>query len=196
MIADHICRWLENLKPRVRQYLYYQDILEETLEKINSLEGRARIEYAIQITGDFLVSEFYNADFDPWPDLETRIDTIDDLKKLLENDIDRKRFENSIDSIFQEEAKPEAPEPALDPQQNAFFSMMADAYGINDFFNKVERSKTEVTEILSGPLPGDLESFGDTLESGTSEADLYDPEGAQSLKERLADILDGHIDSF
>ena len=194
MIAEHVCQWIEKFRPRVRQYLYYQDVLGETLEKVGSLEGREKIDLEMKIVGDFFVSEFYNADFDPWPDLETRIDTIDDLKKRIENDIDRKRFENSIDFIFREEkAVPEEPKPAFDSQQNAFFAMMADAYGTNDFYNEVERSKTKVTEILSEPLPEDGTTGQD---SGSLAEDLLDEEGANSLKDQLADILDGHLDSF
>ena len=194
MIAEHVCQWIEKLRPRVRQYLYYQDVLEETLEKIGSLEGREKIDSEMKIVADFFVSEFYNADFDPWPDLETRIDTIDDLRKRIENDIDRKKFENSIDSIFREEKVPQREsKPAFDPQQNAFFAMMADAYGTNDYYDEIERSKTKMTEILSEPLPGNG-SFEQG--SGSPAEELFDEEGASSLKEQLADILDGHLDSF
>ncbi len=194
MIAEHVCQWIEKLRPRVRQYLYYQDVLEETLEKIGSLEGREKIDSEMKIVADFFVSEFYNADFDPWPDLETRIDTIDDLRKRIENDIDRKKFENSIDSIFREEkVSQRETKPAFDPQQNAFFAMMADAYGTNDYYDEIERSKTKMTEILSEPLPGNG-SFEQG--SGSPAEELFDEEGASSLKEQLADILDGHLDSF
>ena len=180
MIAEHVCQWIEKLRPRVRQYLYYQDVLEETLEKIGSLEGREKIDSEMKIVADFFVSEFYNADFDPWPDLETRIDTIDDLRKRIENDIDRKKFENSIDSIFREEKVPQREsKPAFDPQQNAFFAMMADAYGTNDYYDEIERSKTKMTEILSEPLPGNG-SFEQG--SGSPAEELFDEEGASSLK--------------
>lgn len=193
MISENLYQWIINLKPRVRQYLYYQDILEETLEKISSLQGREKIEYEIQITGDFFVSELYNADFDPWPDLETRIDTIEDLLKRVENDIDRKKFENAIDSIFLEEEKqPSSGDSFFDPQQQAFFTMMSEAYGTNDLYNTIERSRTENSEMLAEALPEEKES-----NSGTTESDnLFDTDGAQSLKDRLADILDGHLDSF
>ena len=193
MIADHVCKWVENLKPRVRQYLYYQDTLEETMEKIKNLQGREKLDCAFQMIGDFFSSDFYNADFDPWPDLDTRIDTIEDLLKLVENDIDRKKLENSVESIFrEEEAAQEGTEQLLDQQQKAFFSMMTDAYGINEFYNTVERSKTEVTEILA--KEGLTESSGN---NGEVQPEIeYDSEGAESLKARLADILDGHVDSF
>lgn len=193
MIADHVCKWVENLKPRVRQYLYYQDTLEETMEKIKNLQGREKLDCAFRMIGDFFSSDFYNADFDPWPDLDTRIDTIEDLLKLVENDIDRKKLENSVESIFrEEEAAQEGTEQLLDQQQKAFFSMMTDAYGINEFYNTVERSKTEVTEILA--KEGLPEGSGN---NGEVQPEIeYDSEGAESLKARLADILDGHVDSF
>ena len=193
MISENLYQWIINLKPRVRQYLYYQDILEETLEKISSLQGREKTEYEIQITGDFFVSELYNADFDPWPDLETRIDTIEDLLKRIENDIDRKKFENAISSIFlEEEKKSSSGDPYFDQQQQAFFTMMSEAYGTNDLYNTIERSRTENSEMLAEALPEENESNSETAEPDN----LFDTDGAQSLKDRLADILDGHIDSF
>ena len=194
MLEDHVIQWIQKLRPRVAQYLFYRDAVEETNAELSQLQGREKIEYETRIVGDFFVSEFYNADFDPWPDLETRIDTIEDLQKLVENDIDRKRFENSIEFIFREEEKPEDPSvPPADPQRDAFFSMMQDAYDINEFYNAVEKSKTEVSEILGESFPSESEQEGSP---GQSPDDFYDPEGAESLKARLADILDGHLDSL
>ena len=195
MLQDHVCQWIQRLKPRIAQYLYYQDAMEKTYEKMRSLKGREQFGYQVQVTDEFFASDFYNADFDPWPDLETRIDRIEDLQALVENDIDRKKFENSIAFLFSEEDDAaESLKPSFDPQQAEFFSMMSEAYGTNDFFNTVEKSKTEAAEILSGPLPEELETG---QESGEKPAeDLFDLEGADDLRTRLADILDGHIDSF
>ena len=192
MIEDHVCSWVENLGPRVRQFLFYQDALDETLEKINHMAGRDKINYEMQILGDFFTSDFYNADFDPWPDSETRIDKIEDLQALADNDLDRKKLENSVEEIFHEASEEDERKPARDPQQEAFFSMMTDAFGINEFYNTVERSKTEVTEILAKDgLPAEA------ADGTGAQPDIeYDAEGAESLKSRLADILDGHIDSF
>ena len=193
MLEEHVIQWIKNLKPRVMQYLFYQDAVEETYEILDQMQSREKIEYEIKLVGDFFASEFYNADFDPWPDLETRIDTIEDLKKLIENDLDQKRFENGIAYIFTKEDAGRSPEPEVDPQKDAFFSMMTDAFDVNEFYNYLEKSKTEVTEILEkGP---ENESEGAEKPEQPSD-DLYDSEGADLLKARLADILDGHLDSF
>ena len=193
MLEEHVCEWIRLLKPRVTQALFYQDVLEETHEKLAELNGRDRTEYEIRLLEEFFAGDFYNADFDPWPDLETRIDTIEDLKKLIENDLDQKKFENSVAYIFSKDESDGSPEPAADPQIDAFFSMMTDAFSVNEFYNSVEKSKTEVTEILGRGFPDESESEGNP-EPASEE--LYDSEGAEQLKARLADILDGHLDSF
>ncbi len=193
MISDNVSSWVVRLKARVRQYLFYQDALEETLEKAESLQGRERIDYEFGIMDDFFSGDFYNADFDPWPDRETRIDRMEDLLALVENDIDRKKLENSVEAVFQEEVPEKEETPQMDPSQAEFFSMMADAFGANDFLNEMEKSMTENSEILSR---GIREETRDPAENDHPDEDLFDREGARDLEKRLADILDGHIDSF
>ncbi|MBR2736410.1 MAG: hypothetical protein IKD86_03775 [Firmicutes bacterium] len=192
MISENVSRWIVNLRPRVKQYLFYQDAVEETFDKLKALHGQERIDFEYGIMDAFFTGDFYNADFDPWPDRETRIDRMEDLLKLVENDIDRKKLENCVEAVFLEEEEKEET-PQVDPQQAAFFSMMTDAFEVNDYMNAIERSRTENSEILSQPVREDNPA---PAGERAADEDLFDHEGVEDLKARLADILDGHIDSF
>lgn len=177
MIKETVIRWISGLDRRVEQYLIFEDLEEEHEEKLASLSGRERIAYEMEVLGNFLDSDYYNADFDVWPDEDTRIDSLADLLALAENDLEQKKLENAVHSIFGGTEEPEMERPQMDSQQNDFFQMMSQAFGVNSEYDAMESSMTEISEYLRGEI-------------------VEDDPAEDSLNARLAEMLDDHMDSF
>lgn len=194
MISDNVCSWIKNLAPRISEYFYFNDMADEVVAKLDSLEGRDRTEYEKDLFGSFLESSMYSADFEPEPEKGLRIEKADDIEKLIETELDRKRFEKSLDSIFSPytgEGGGNAEKEASDPYRDDFFRMMKSAFGINELYNSVEAEKTDAANSIDELV----ESVRSQVEEGAPEDEKNaDEKGQDDLMSQLDDIINGHLD--
>ena len=67
MINKNTALWIENLAPRLRDYLKFTDRMQEAAES-SDLSERARYYFGTGLLEDFFGSDYYNPDFDPGPE--------------------------------------------------------------------------------------------------------------------------------
>ena len=99
MITDNTARWIENLAPRLRDYLRFTDRTQEASEA-DDLSAKAKYYFGTGLLEDFFGSDYYNADFDPQPEEGVKVTAVRDLSALVEGVEDREKLEESISSAY------------------------------------------------------------------------------------------------
>ncbi|MDD7408130.1 MAG: hypothetical protein SOV71_05735 [Anaerovoracaceae bacterium] len=200
MITDNTARWIENLAPRLRDYLRFTDRTQEASEA-DDLSAKAKYYFGTGLLEDFFGSDYYNADFDPQPEEGVKVTAVRDLSALVEGVEDREKLEESISNMLDQvsgKIAPEAPagdneagemdkekfqEMRKDPFVNGFFNMMTDSLNMQGYYDGVE---SQMQSII-----GDYD--GSDLEDEIERVDA--DQMSSSLDDLMAEMLDGHIDT-
>ncbi len=195
MINKNTALWIENLAPRLRDYLKFTDRMQEAAES-SDLSERARYYFGTGLLEDFFGSDYYNPDFDPGPEEGVKIKSVRDLSDMVESADDREKLENSISAMLDrvsgktaDEGTAEDFDPSdfnvgsSDPVVSDFFNMMTDSIQMQGFYDGME---SEIQKMMSdwdgSDLDDEVEEHAKSHLSG-------------NLDDLLADMLDGHIDT-
>lgn len=196
MITENTTAWIENLAPRIKDYLIFNDRYEEVSE-VSGLGTKALYYMGTGLLEDFFGSDYYNPDFEPGPEEGVKIRSVQDISNMVESPEDREKLENCIEEMLgrisgktqhQEEEGGEHPDQdgsgidRSNPMVNDFFNMMTDSIKMQGYYDGMESQIQEILNESGGSLDEEVEEHSRDQMSG-------------NFDDLLADMLDGHIDT-